>query len=181
MRWPIKGKDLDSISDLANAVRQNVDKMAKEEYNKQLTEGNKKAIALFKQYIHKYSFQNFDQVSFFERRGMHPFSATKPSFLFWHRRGSINILDTLFHKEVMNGNFIADQYASTADQNKERYYMILPKSKYLDSMEIKTKLAEINKERATIYLESIENYSKKLAFQAKKSRILFCKFLYLCF
>lgn len=47
-------------------------------------------------------------------------------------------------------------------------------------MQIKTKMDKINKERAKIHLESMEDYLKKLTFQ-QKNTIKFIKFIYLPF
>lgn len=173
---PIRAKELDSIAAIDKAARSNGENMNDKEYFEQILKGDTKAIALFLQHIQKYGFPNFNQVGLFDGLGMHPFAPGTPFIIFWHQRGQNNILNSFFKSATMNGDFIADQYAITADQAKEKYYMVLPKFKDLDSTQIKSNLAEINKERAKIYLESIEDYSRKLKFQQKHPQFYFVNF-----
>lgn len=178
---PIRAKEMDSIHAIDQAARSNGENMTDKAYFEQIKKGDQKAIVLFLQHIQKHGFPNFNQIGFYDGIGMHPFAPGTPFIMYWHQRGPSNFLESLFYNAVMNGDLIADQYAITADKAKERYYMVLPKFEHLDSAQIKSKLAVINKERAKIYLESIEDYSRKLVFQAKNKQFYFVNFFTFAF
>lgn len=168
---PSKAKKLDEIFNLDQQGRiyKDVDNITIKE-NQHILDTDDSTRKLFFLYCKEYGFPNFSQVGLFEKRVRQPTATGLPFLLYWHQVFKQNPkLDDLYYNAALNGDIPADQYATTIDRRKIKYFMILRDLETLNPAEIKL----INEERAKIYLESINDYRKKIEFQLNHKQFHF--------
>lgn len=94
------------------------------------------------------------------------------SLIFWHSRGNISPLDSIMTKAVIKGEYDPINYAMTMDTKGAGYYQLLiepnnplKKNDQLDNiLKSREKLEALNKKRAEIYLDPLQDYLRKMNF-----------------
>lgn len=82
----------------------------------------------------------------------------------WHGRGAPSILDSILRVNVLKGNYDPSVYASLmSTDNNSKYGVFYNPGRVWTDKERKS----INENREKIYLESLEDYEKKMAMQMK--------------
>lgn len=127
-------------------------------------------------FIKSNGFPSFQRTGFFETLRNSPMNPSIAWLIMWHQRGKYTSLDNVMLDAVKSGDFAPDDYAIIADQKKNLYYTGILKTKDTNLDE-----TEINKKRAEIYLESLEDYRAKLAFQNKDRRFVLVQFMAFAF
>jgi hypothetical protein len=117
-------------------------------------------------YIQQKGFPSFKNNGFFDiGRSSIYFNGT-PFLMMWHWRGSKTIIDSCAYNALMRGDFDPKLYSTLMDMHEDEpvYFTMLTKASMSEDEEIK-----INQKRAEIYLESLSDYKKKLAYQKSDS------------
>lgn len=118
-------------------------------------------------YINKTSFPTFQNSGFWGLINLSPTQNGIIWLIAWHRRPSISILENLIFKKVIEGDYSPELYAIIKyGQGDDKYGIIWNEYKNKSIQEKK----KINAERQKIYLESNEDYQKKVEFQDKDRR-----------
>lgn len=122
-----------------------------------------------------YGFPGFVTVGFFEDEGNSAAFSGTFWMVMWHRRPISKEDRDMMLKEVKKGNFRPDDYSILVDDNAHRalYGSFLPKKGYNQNQR-----KEINRHRAEIYLESLEDFEKKLTYSFKRKDFVFYNIFY---
>lgn len=170
---------LDSIGKRDQAVR-NTD------YNKEKWIAADKAnIDSLIWFSEKYGFPSYDLVGFADPGGGIGAGGTY-WLVYWRQRGTaIEAFDSLGLKAVMEGNYPPDEFAMVYDFKRypSRYSMLIPDIAEMDNEKDHFTIKSINNFRAAIYLETVEDYKRKLLFMQQQkpmwySFILMPKMIY---
>jgi len=173
---PVKAAILDSIMEIDQNTRLRgyEDGMNRKSYRDSLAETDHIAIRALIGYCRQYGFPGFDQVGLCEKRVKQPMNLGTFYSVFWHQRGHNKTLDAIARTAVMNGAFEAQDYAVIADQYNNRYDTVLPENYASLGFRLPAGApideVRVNRDRAAIYLESLADYRKKMAFQKKDNR-----------
>ncbi len=145
---------LDSIENRDQAIRQLTEN---KDSIRQVDIANEKEL---KKLIDEKGFPDFNKVGYFPNIT----SPQKPNaiwYIVWHRRPMQTAIDEILKKQVLLGGFRPDYYAELLMVRDEDYYNMLFTTREMSA----ARLEEINKRRAEIYLENMDDYLKKLKYQ----------------
>lgn len=113
-------------------------------------------------------FPSFTNTGFYENFNSSPRTLPTDWFLLWHVRPLTTSLDSIYINAVLDGNLRPDLYALIIDQRGEHYWSLLPKD-FKESIN----RYKINEARKQIYLESIDDYIKKIKFSFHNKDFVF--------
>jgi hypothetical protein len=172
---PVNAKILDSILDADQRVRKIKKPTAELKFGIISTDISN--LKFLKEYIQKHGFLGYDMVGSFEKVNEGWFHGLGTLwFVLWHTRNISKILNPILLKAVKNGEYNPDEYALIVDMQNpvSVYYNVLPRTIDKDKKSTFLPIAnssEINKKRAEIFLDKVENYKKKLLYQNEHGSI----------
>lgn len=112
-------------------------------------------------HIREYGFPSFKNVGFYSSMGS-PFNNGMYWLEIWHQRPGKTDLDSMAEAAVLQGDFSPVDWATILSmregKDKDPYHMLVSNDEKLTAQQIR----EIDKKRASIYLESLADYKKKL-------------------
>lgn len=120
--------------------------------------------------INSYGFPSYQKVGLHENvTEGYAGSPNTMWLLMWHTRGANHTLNEPVKKAVLEGTFPPDDYAIIIDmQNKtSHYFEVLPRKKDSEGRFIFEELldeSQINERRATIFLEPISEFKRKMEY-----------------
>lgn len=160
------GKQLLPFYEKDQTIRMRNSKATKEER----TRSDKENIIELQKFIGANGFPSFQRTGFFDKGGFSIQMFGTFYLLLWHTRPSKTTLDKIMYDAVIRGEFSPEKYAFIIDhrndQDSNKYNIIFEGQPNLS----KQKETEINKERAKIYLEPLEDFKKKFAYCGKDNR-----------
>jgi len=106
--------------------------------------------------IKQYGFPSRQKIGFSGNGGSPDFPPPYWYFV-WHARPNTTVIDSFLYQAVLEGKFRPDLYAELIAQRNDYYHMIL-ENELITSEEKQ----EIDLRRKEIYLESLEDYRRKL-------------------
>jgi len=132
-------------------------------------------------YVKRNGFPGFEQAGICQREESAPYNDGTIQLIHWHTRGSdpnlspwAKSLDSVLYNAVLDGNYDPANYALSVDQRDSNYYeQLQPVEEMLseDGLELaKLDIPAINRKRAGIYLEPLEDYIRKWKFSLNDDR-----------
>lgn len=161
---PVLGKRLHNIFEDDKKVR--TDDVSPE-HMKQVMHVDSMNRMEMKQYIEENGFPSFEQKGFWDESS--PSLPGPLLYILWHARFDPTVLDTSIQQALWNGDLGNDDWASTMMEREgiqSLYHIKLWEDEGLNLSPAETE--RINKNRAVMYLESLEDYRKKYAYMKKK-------------
>ncbi|MBB1642790.1 hypothetical protein [Sphingobacterium sp. UME9] len=159
----------DSIYDEDQRIRKTEHK-TQGEIKKLISEDSaniKNAIRLIKEY----GFPSYERIGLFEK-GAEGYAAADNCMwmLLWHARHSNHTLNGPVRKAVLAGDYPPDEFALIIDMQADTslYFGVLPRKADKNGKVIFEEVPDmqaVNERRATLYLESLEEYKRKLNYQ----------------
>jgi hypothetical protein len=161
-------KIIDSLSEADQSVRKSY-KLNEQGVNALVLTDNSNLLFL-KTYIKQNGFPSYDRIGNFEKSIEGNFySPNSLFFILWHTRHTSQLLNKTLLDAVIQGDYNPDEYALLIDLQRENsiYYNALPR-KFSKAGKVVflpvPNLNTVNKKRASIYLDNVENYKRKLLF-----------------
>lgn len=177
---PAYAKVMDSLSVVDQVVRKWKTFNPTEEETHALLHADSTNLIFLENYIADHGFPGYDQIGSFEESLEGWFSSPNALFfILWHTRYTCKLLNETLLEAVVNGYFNPDEYALLIDMQLDTsiYYNALPRRIGRDNkMEFLPvpNADQVNQKRASIYLDNLANYERKLLFaEENKKTILF--------
>lgn len=135
-------------------------------------------------YIQQNGFPGFEQAGIKQGKLSVPYNCGAIQLIHWHTRGTDTAVyawaksfDSVLHEAVLDGRYEPADYALTIDQRQQYYYEQLQPIEQMLSEEglniNQLPIAAINRRRAQIYLEPLEEYIRKWKFSLTDDKFFF--------
>lgn len=130
-------------------------------------------IDFIKEFVAQNGFPDYDMVGVFERAKTGVVYGDGTIWmLLWHTRHISKELNNILLQAVYEGHFSPDEYALIIDAQEDQsiYYNILLRDADLSKVDFlpTPDETEVNKKRAAIMLDTVENFKRKLLYQNQK-------------
>ncbi len=170
---PISTESVDFIRDSINALIQ---------FNDSVN------IIELKKYITNFGFPGFELVGYADPFRPNPYMGSTVYSLWWHNRSEAKVTQSIIElrkigiEAVKSGDFLNSDYAFLFDLNEDQYpyYFQFISLDIIDSnfvfKTIPISEGILNRRRAEIYLEPIEDYKRKIEFMAHNKTFYFYTF-----
>ncbi|HEU4609379.1 MAG TPA: hypothetical protein VFS31_14780 [Chitinophagaceae bacterium] len=167
---------LDSLSDADQAVR--VAHTPTQEQLLKILVTDSTNLLFLKAYIERQGFPTYKRLGVFEKtyEGW-PHGMSSLWFMLWHTRHLYKTLNEILLDAVKRGELDPNEYALIMDVQAQQsiYYQLMPRkidrvkrtSAFLPVSNVK----QIDKKRASIYLDSLANFRRKLLYQNRPDKI----------
>jgi len=122
-------------------------------------------------FIKEYGFPSFARTGFYDTMRLVDAPGTF-WYVWWHGRGGSTVLDKVTLEAVLDGDFPPDEYAVVMDARSSNealsVFYTVPNLPGL----LQPDLEEVDKRRAALYMESLADYKRKLAYRMKDNRFM---------